>query len=154
MKKKMKVVMIILACIAAIAAVGYWMIGNPVIYMNNQRLANSIKSIDGKTVSLNAVVPFAWDALYTFEPYQSQEEIAEAIGFKSADIKENNVNEGMVHLLFVKGEEVVASILGYGGNLGYRIDFSSKEERKITFDQDAQFNITRVDGVTTLIYAG
>lgn len=153
MKKKTKASIIILACIALIAVMGYLIIGNPFIFINNQKLENEVKSIDREIVQLNDVVPFEWDTLYTFGPYQSKEEIEEIVGFKSADIKENNINEGMVHLLFVNDNKVVASILGYASNLGYSIDFTSKDGWKVTFAENAQFNITKVDGITTLTYA-
>lgn len=152
MKKKIKASIIMLSCIILIAVIGYFMISNPFVSFNNHKLETSVKSIDNETVSLNDVVPFEWDTLYTFEPYQSKEEIEETIGFKSASIKENNINEGMVHLLFVKSDKVVASILGYADNLGYNIDFTSKEGSNVTFAEDAQFNVTRVDGITTLTY--
>lgn len=120
MKKKTKVSIIIWACIALIGLAGYILIGNSIVFINNQKLQNSVQSIGSEMVQLNDVVPFEWDFLYTFDPYQSKEEIEKLVGFKSADIKENNINEGMVHLLFVKGDKVVTSILGYDSNLGYR----------------------------------
>ena len=153
MKKKTKASIIILACIALIAVMGYLFIGNPFIFINNQKLENEVGAIDREIVQLNDVVPFEWDTLYTFEPYQSKEEIEEIVGFKSTDIKENNINEGMVHLLFVNDNKVVASILGYASNLGYSIDFRSKDGWKVTFSENAQFNITKIDGITTLTYA-
>ena len=127
---------------------GYLAIGNPVISINNQKLENSIKSIDRDVIKLNEIVPFDWDVVYTFEPYASKESIEEIIGFKSADIKENNINEGMVHLLFVKDEKVVASVLGYSENFGYRLDFPSK----VTYTQNAQFNVTTSEGIVILTY--
>lgn len=153
MKKKTKTLIYVLACIILIAAVGYLIIGNPFVFINNLKLKNSICSFDDdKNVSLNEVIPFEWDTLYTFEPYQSKAEIAENIGFQSNDIKENNANEGMVHLLFVKNNKVVASILGYSSSLGYNIDFASKENMKVTYAENAQFAITKVDQITTLTY--
>ena len=55
----------------------------------------------------------------------------------------------MVHLLFVKNKKVAASILGYQYNLGYCIEFASK----VTFEEDAKFNVTKTDNVTVLSYA-
>ena len=144
-----KVVLISLASIILIGIIGYWIIGNPIVLINNQKLGNAIKSINTQSIQINDIVPFEWDTLYTFTPYTSKEEIAQIIGFKSNEIKENNINEGMVHLLFVKGNKVVASILGYGRNLGYRIDFPNKVEYK----ENAQFNVTNVEDVITLAYA-
>lgn len=153
MKKKTKALIYALVCIVLIVAVGYLMIGNPFVFINNLKLKNSLCSFDhSKNVSLNEVIPFEWDTVYTFEPYQSKAEIAEIIGFQSNDIKENNINEGMVHLLFVKNDKVVASILGYSSNLGYNIDFASKENLKVTYAENAQFAMTEIDGTTTLTY--
>ncbi|MDE5596742.1 MAG: hypothetical protein K2J04_02805, partial [Lachnospiraceae bacterium] len=153
MKKKTKAWILVLICIVLIVIMGYLMIGNPFIFINNQKLKKSISSLDdSKIVSLNEVIPFEWDSLYTFEPYQSKAEIAEIIGFQSNDIKENNINEGMVHLLFVKNDKIVASILSYSSNLGYNIDFSSKANLKVTHTENAQFYTTKDDGITILTY--
>lgn len=155
MKKKTKAWILVLMCIVLIVVMGYLMIGNPFVFINNQKLKKSIGSLDdNKIVSLNEVIPFEWDFLYTFEPYQSKEEIAEIIGFQSNDIKENNINEGMVHLLFVKNHKVVASILSYSSNLGYNIDFSSKENLKVSHAENTQFFVTKDDGITYLIFQG
>lgn len=148
MKLKTNIVAIILSSIALMAIAGYLVIGNPVVYVNNQKLENSIKSIDSETIELKEVVPFDWDVVYTFEPYSSKVSIEEIVGFKSVDIKENNINEGMVHLLFVKDKKVVASILGYSTKLGYHLDFPSK----VTFSENPQFNVTIADDITTLTY--
>lgn len=147
--KKTKIAITIFLCMVLVAILGYLVIGNPVVLVNNQKLENSIKSVHSDTIKLNEVVPFEWDVVYTFEPYASKESIEEIVGFKSADIKENNINEGMVHLLFVKGEKVVASILGYSANLGYRLDFPSK----VTFAENAQFNVSISNKIVTLEYA-
>ena len=106
-----------------------------IVYINNQKLEKSVKNITGETVQLNDLVPFEWDALYTFGPYQSKES-----------------NEGMVHLLFVNDNKVVASILGYASNLGYCIDFTAKNLWEISFTENAQFNVTKTDDITTLTY--
>lgn len=149
MKSKARLAAIILSALVVLGVVGYWVIGNPVVFINNQKLKNAVKSIDSETVQFNDVIPFAWDAVYTFEPYQSKESIENIIGFTSADIKENNINEGMVHLLFVNNSKVVASVLGYADNLGYRIDFPAK----VTFAENARFHVTKTPQVTTLAYA-
>lgn len=131
---------------------GYWLIGNPFVFSNNQKLENAVKSIKCDSVYLNDVVPFEWDILYTFAPYQSKKEIEQIVGFKSSSIKENNINEGMVHLLFVKDKKVVASVLGYADNLGYSIDFAMKPNYDIAFSENAEFRVTRENGTVSLIY--
>ena len=133
--------------------IGWRVAGSPAVLINNWKLKQSVNSLkEGTSVFLNEVVPFRWDTLYTFGPYESREEIAKKIGFQSPDIKENNVNEGMVHLLFVRDHSVEASVLGYGSNLGYMIDFTSKEDYKITYDENARFTVNKKDGITELSY--
>lgn len=148
MRQRNKIAITIVLGMSLVALIGYLVIGNPIVLINNKKLENSIKAIRSDTIKLNEVVPFDWDIVYTFEPYVSKESIEEIIGFKSSNIKENNINEGMVHLLFVKGEKVVASILGYSTNLGYRLDFPLK----ITFSENAQFNVSIIDNIVTLEY--
>ena len=148
MKKGNKIDITIIFCMILVTILGYLVIGNPIVLINNKKLENSIKSIQSDNIKLNEVVPFEWDVVYTFEPYASKESIEKIIGFKSNSIKENNINEGMVHLLFVKGEKVMASILGYSTNLGYRLDFPSK----VTFVENAKLNVSIIDNIVTLKY--
>lgn len=132
MKKKIAwIVVFVVFCIS--------LIGNPVVKYNNHRLKKAVTALEeGATVTLNEVIPFEWDAVYTFSPYTSEEEIEQIIGFKSRDIVANDVNEGMVHLIFTKGEKVQAAVLGYPSNLGYRIDFF----QKVTYDRKIPFTVT------------
>jgi len=133
MKKKIAwAVVFIVICIS--------LFGNPVVKYNNHRLKKAVTALEaGQPVTLNEVVPFGWDTAYTFSPYTSEQEIEEIIGFKSRSIVANNINEGMVHLIFVKGEKVQAAVLGYADNLGYYIDFFPKVE----YGENAQFTVTK-----------
>ena len=136
--------------VLTLCAVGYAAAGNPVVALHNGRLKKAISEAgDRETVMLNELIPFDWDCVYTFSPYTGREEIARIIGFDSVSIKENNVDEGMVHLLFVKDKKVTASILGHGEVLGYRIEFPSV----VTFAENALFHVSRANGVVTLTYA-
>ncbi|MDO5406273.1 MAG: lysozyme inhibitor LprI family protein [Eubacteriales bacterium] len=148
MKNHTKRAVIGLICLLSAAMAVLFFIGNPVVFRNNRKLAKSVKSVNSDTVFLNDIVPFVWDTLYTFGPYQSKKEIEEIIGFSSVDIRENDINEGMVHLLFVNGDRVAASVLGYSSKLGYAIDFTSK----ITYDENARFHVAKIDGIQTLTY--
>ncbi|MEG1945436.1 MAG: hypothetical protein RR058_08450 [Oscillospiraceae bacterium] len=152
MKNKRKVSIVVLTCIILIGLVGYLTVKNPIILINNQKLANAIRSVDTQTVYLNNIVPFEWDKLYALKAYSSKEEIEDMIGFKSADIKENNINESMVHLLFVKGSKVVASVLGYDSNLGYTMNFADKDGRQITFEENPLFEVTSAEDIVRLTY--
>ena len=143
MKKKIAWAVVFVAmCIAVF--------GNPLVKINNHRLKKAVTALKaGQTVTLNEIVPFEWDAVYTFSPYTSEEEIEKAIGFKSRDIVTNNVNEGMVHLIFTKGERVQAAVLGYPTNLGYRIDFF----QKVTYDRKIPFTVAENNGFIDILQA-
>ncbi len=56
-------------------------------------------------------------------------------------------------MLFAKDDKVVASILGYSSNLGYSIDFTSKEGWQVAFAENAQFDVIKADGIVTLTYS-
>lgn len=153
MKKKSTTLIFILSCIVLMTGLGYIIIGNPFIFFNNQKLKSTIGTLDnGDTVSLNEIIPFEWDILYMPEPYQSKAEIEEMIGFKSSNIQENNINEGMVHLLFVKNSKVVANVIGYSSNLKYSIYLTPKESSKVTYAENAQFLVTKTGKITKLTY--
>lgn len=118
---------------------------------HNRQLKKALTAVDAPTVSLNAVVPFAWDAVYTFDPYLSKEDMTEIIGFRCGALRES-VSEGMVQLVFVKGRSVVASVCGYPDNLGYAVHFvtGDGEFAKLTFADDAAFSVEKADGVVHL----
>lgn len=153
MRKKSKTWIFILVCVVLMTVLCYLAIGNPIVFFHNQGLKRAAGALDnGEIVSLNEIIPFEWDVLYMPAPYQSKAEIEEMIGFKSMDIQENVINEGMVHVLFVKDNKVAASVLGYSDNLGYSIDLSSKKDGKVTYAENAQFLTTKVDGNIMLAY--
>ena len=134
--------------IIVFAAMCFLVFGNPVVRYNNHRLKKAVTALEaGQTVTLNDVVPFEWDAVYTFSPYTSEEEIEEIIGFKSRDIVANDINEGMTHLIFTKGEKVQAAVLGYPSSLGYRIDFF----QKVTYDRKTPFTVAEKNDFTELL---
>lgn len=146
---KNKKVILILTITLVIISIAYLMIGNPVILFHNNQLKKAVTAAgDKETITLNEVIPFDWDVVYTFPPYTSKSEIEQIIGFSSTDIEENYINEGIVHLLFVKDKKVVLSILGYSENLGYDIDFPSK----VTFAENALFNVSNSNGIVILTY--
>ena len=132
MKKKASAT--VLVVILALVIVRYFFVGNPIIAVHNNQLKKAVTSIkDSQTVTLNEVVPFEWDTVYTFAPYETKENIEKTIGAKSSSIKET-VSEEMVSLVFVKDNKVTASVFAYPSNLGYKIsfdDFVSYEDNKI-----------------------
>ncbi|WMJ83657.1 hypothetical protein ACS3UN_11375 [Oscillospiraceae bacterium LTW-04] len=129
-------------------------VGNPVVLYNNHRLKRALTSLDAQTVTLNEVVPFRWDVVYTFDAYLSKGEMEKIIGFKSANLQEM-VNSGMVQLVFVKGRSVVGSVCSYADVLGYYIQFEPGEGyySKVEFNDHADFDIEKRDGIIRLYYA-
>lgn len=39
------------------------------VQYNSRRLKQVLTSLDAQTVTLNEIVPFRWDSVYTFDPY-------------------------------------------------------------------------------------
>lgn len=142
MKKK---VCIVTAVTIVMLAISYYIVGNPFVAYNNYRLKQSIHTISKTEVTLNEIVPFEWDTVYTFTPYTSRSEIEKIIGFKSNAIKET-INEGMVQLLFVKGSAVSGSVCGYAENLGYCIYFSDN----VKFEENTLFDVRIQDDIVYL----
>jgi len=140
---------VVVGVLAAALGLGCAVMGNPVVAIHNRELRKAVTSVSGTgTVSLNEVVPFDWDTLYTFSPYTSEAEIEKAIGFRSGSIQET-VSEGMVQLLFVKDKAVTASVCGYPENLGYSISFPCFPE-SVSRTDNALFSVDNAAGVTAL----
>ncbi len=127
------VLAIFLTLIFSFGAAEVILIGNPVVRLHNRQLCKAVTGLEeGQTVTLEQLVPFEWDKVYTFEPYTSRQEIADVIGFDSGSI-ETTVDEGQLQLLFVKGDKITASVCAYPSALGYDVQFSGEygEERSI-----------------------
>lgn len=138
-----------LICVALVLVIGYLVVGNPIVFINNRKLKHAIREITADTVTLNEVVPFEWDSVYMPDPYSSKEKIEKLVGFRSASIKENWINEGMVHLIFVKDRRVVASVLSYSENLGYSIGFRNYGPR-IDAEDHVKFRVENKGGIVSL----
>ena len=80
MKKMMKrIVAIAVVLLAAFAGLRWY--GDCVRTERERALQAAVTGISKDTVTLNEVVPFAWDTVYTFAPYTPREEIEAVIGF-------------------------------------------------------------------------
>lgn len=147
MEKKIGMIVGVLCIVLSLC---YLAVGNPIVFFHNQELKHSITSIkdDTKAVTLNEIIPFEWDVAYTFSPYTSQAEIEEVIGFRSNSIQET-ISEGMVQLLFVKDNTVVASVCGYPDNIGYEVHFSGS----VTCEEKAVFSVNR-EGDRIVLFEG
>ena len=116
---------------------------NPTLIVNSIRLKSSAIAVNSDETAVNAVVPFVWDCLYFFDPYTPKSEIEKAIGFKSRYIKETP-SEGMMHIIFTKGNKIVCQVLAYPNKLGYGIysdNFNGHGYAKIKSSDNPVFNI-------------
>jgi len=149
MKKKRLTILIIGAVL--LSAIILALFGNPFILKKRYDFGQSVKSIDAESITLNELAPFEWDAVYTFAPYMPKQEMEKILGFKSNHIRET-VSEGMVQLIFVKGNRVVCDIQGYSDNLGYSVFFSIREGSysQINYEDSAVFSVERTDNLIVL----
>ena len=71
MKKRVR---IWIGLFAGILLLGYIIIGNPVVFVHNHQLKSAITSIseDTDAITLNEIVPFQWDTVYTCLLYTSR----------------------------------------------------------------------------------
>ncbi len=78
----------------ALSLAGVWLAFSRVeSFRNARRLKASLTALPQGTTTLEEAVPFDWEAVYSFEPYTSREEIARNIGFDSPEIAET-IGEG------------------------------------------------------------
>lgn len=128
-RQKIMRVLVLIAGIAAgfLIAEAIFGIWSPV-ERNGRLFGKNMKELSvmasGDEVNLTDITPFAWDTVYSFDPYVTKDEMETVLGFESRHLKET-VSEGMVQLVFVKANEVVCSICGYRDNLGYSVNLGS-----------------------------
>ncbi len=127
--------------------------GNSTMKKIEDSFRKSIEKIESSQVEIQDLTDFEWDYLYTFSPYTSTDQIEEIIGFKSAYIMDNMINEGITYLLFVKDNTVVANIQGYADSLGYSINFGCYDNYLcIDSSEKCTFSVTNEDDVKYLEY--
>ena len=102
---------------------------------NSNAFTDAVKAITSDEITLNDLATFEWDTMYNFTPFTPKERIEEVIGFSSNEIKQV-FNEGHTQQIFVKDNEVVCSIWGYGSNLGYFISFRRYEGEYLAIKSD------------------
>ena len=101
--KKLFIVLFVLLC-----SVYYLLFGSPLVDWRTEKLVEATNNINTETITLEELVPFAWDVVYVFEPYTSKEEVAETLGFYSVEIHES-WNDSDNWYYFVKGNTIVAN---------------------------------------------
>lgn len=131
---------------AALIAAAVLHAADPLVKYRNMQLKDAVTGVREESCAvLEDMIPFEWDAAYTFPPYTSREEIERSIGVRSRSICET-VSEGMVQLIFVDDAKVVASVCGYRDSLGYDVVFDSSVE----FGQRTEFEVDASSGAVIL----
>lgn len=138
-KKKMTLLIVVLALLSVV-----WY-SNPILKYHNVSLKRAVTNLQAQEITLNEVVPFGWDAVYTFPPYMTREAIEAEIGIHSRSIPQT-VSEGQVQLIFVKGTQIVTSVCAYPKEVGYNIEFDGK----ITYAEKAAFTVSNEAGIVHL----
>ncbi len=129
-----------------LSAAGYAFFGSPAEIYRRRALRQAMAAVEGGEVTLNEIVPFAWDTVYTFEPYASREEMEQIMGISAKGLEES-VSEGMIQLAFVNGSQVVCGVCGYISMEEYSVSF----DEKINFVDNVVFRAKRdADGILWL----
>lgn len=126
------------AAAAVIVGLCVAVFGNPAELYRRRELRQAMAGIEDGTVTLNEVVPFAWDSAYRFDPYATREEMEEIMGVSARGLEES-VSEGTVQLAFVKGDRVVCGVCEPISRAGYDVFFGGK----VTFAEEAVFEAER-----------
>lgn len=125
-----------------LAVLGYAFFGSPVEMYRRGGLRRAMAAVEDGDVTLNEIVPFAWDTMYTYEPYMSREEVEEMMQIPVRGLKQS-VSEDAVQLVFVKNGHMVCNICGYISREGYgflwwsgRLDFANETVFQAKRDAD------------------
>ena len=120
---------------------GYLIIGNPIVAYHNYQLKKAVLSAKNeRKVTLNEIVPFKWDKVYTFGPYTTKSFIEDEIGIKSNSIHDSD-SDIDVYVIFVNKNKVTASVCSLLWDLCYDIQFDGC----VTYDENAVFSVEKVD---------
>lgn len=132
------------AALLAVIALAYSTFGSPLVLWHNHQLKTAMASLTDKTITLEQAVPFSWDAVYSFAPYTSLDEIRETIGADSYNLTEST-SEGMLQLVFMDDGAVTAAVCGLPENLGYDVEFTGWDgnSAKITFGENVSFTVVQ-----------
>jgi hypothetical protein len=149
--KKRKIV-IIVSSIIFVCAMFLFIFGNPIVLKNRYNFGQAVKNISTETITLNEITPFEWGTVYSFAPYTPKREMENIIGFNSNYITET-LNEGMVQLIFVKGNKVVCNIQGYTSELGYNISIWTGAESycQVRYEEAISFSFEHKDNIISLV---
>lgn len=129
-----------------LSIMGYAFFGSPAEWHRRRALRLAMAAVEEGETTLNEIVPFAWDSVYTFEPYTTREQMEEIMGIPARRLAESP-SEGMVQLAFVKDGRIACGVCEYISRAGYAVCF----EGKVAFGDKAAFRAERdADGILSL----
>lgn len=130
-----------------LAVLGYAFWGSPAERYRRRALRQAMATVEDGKVTLNEIVPFAWDAMYTYEPYMSREEVEEMMQVPVRGLKQS-VSEDAVQLVFVKDGHIACNVCGYISREGYGFLWWSG---RLDFEDETVFQAKRdADGILWL----
>lgn len=115
--KRTSAVAIIILCLAA----GFFALANPhPANTNGKKLGEILSRYEGDEIVLNDVLNFDYDYVIQFPSYASKENMYEILGFRTSVVRED-VNDGIMNILFVKNNKPVCYLYGYSSNNGFSL---------------------------------
>ena len=130
--KKVLIIIFIIICIFIVFKLG---IKDIKLINNTKKIEQNLEnSFNRENNTCKSLFDFDYDKAYVFQPYLSKSEMEKEIGFKYWKLSET-VNEGMMNILFVKDNNPIAYLYGYGEDLGYYIDIPIGEYNKYNLDK-------------------
>ena len=110
----------------------------------DERITSTVDGASGTQLRMSDVTDFAWEELYVFPPYTSQEQIDRALGFEWSDPSGISLKDTITLLVFVDDGEVV----GWVAPLRSEADFASLSEGSPWTPETALY---RVAGVRVVV---
>ena len=110
----------------------------------DERITSTVDGASGTQLRISDHTDFAWEELYVFPPYTSQEQIDRALGFEWSDPSGISLKDTITLLVFVDDGEVV----GWVAPLRSEADFASLSEGSPWTPETALF---RVAGVRVVV---
>ena len=140
---KKRVIIYVLIAVLIPLTVFIALFGNPIVLKNNYNFGQSVLALEVDSIALNELTSFTWDTVYIFTPYMPRRDMEEIIGFRSRHITPTFC-EGAMQLIFVRGNRVVCSIVGY--REGFHVFFYTargENYSKIKYEDNAVFSVER-----------
>ena len=126
MKRYRPLLLTMLLGLLVLPAAFYLLLGSPVRLYYNHQLKQALREPPpaAETVTLNTLIPFAWDTVYTFGPYTSRAEMEAAIGIRDPHLPES-IDESQRPLVVVENGRVRACVCGYPSAMGFSVQFQT-----------------------------